>query len=60
MLTRLTRRLRRLHDDLVYRTYCSPSTGIVGRCDPIQPGPYEHHALGMRPACRWCHRESRP
>lgn len=59
MLRRAYRRLRKLHDDLVFRTYCSPRTGIVGRCDPQDPGMYERVALGTRPTCRWCHRESR-
>lgn len=48
----------RLHDDLVYRTYCKPGHGIVGQCEPDKD-PYLRIGLGMRPACRWCHRETR-
>jgi hypothetical protein len=59
MLTRLTRRLRRIHDDLMYRTWCSPQTGLIGHCDPQEPGVYEHPALGLGPTCRACKRETR-
>lgn len=59
MLVRLIRRARRIHDNLMYRTWCSPRTGLIGHCDPVQPGPYEQHALGMGPACRACRREIR-
>lgn len=55
----LRARLGRLHDDLTYRTWCSPEKGLVGSCELVEPRPYERHALGTRPACRWCHRETR-
>lgn len=59
MLTRLTRRARKLHDDLMHTTWCSPRTGLIGHCDPVEPGVYERHALGMGPVCRCCKRETR-
>lgn len=60
MLYRLTRRARQLHNHLLHHVWCDPHTGIVGTCRPVQPGPYERHALGMGPVCRTCHRETRP
>lgn len=60
MVSRLFRRAHRLHNALVYYTWCSPETGIIGSCEPVEPGLYERVALGTRPACRWCKREARP
>lgn len=50
--------LRKIHRDLVHRVFCSPTTGLIGTCEPDQPT-LARFGLGQHPVCRYCKRQTR-